>query len=300
MKQCFFILNPKSGSEKGAEIEDAVLSKLEENFDIVTTKATNGAGDATEYARYAAENRYDCICSYGGDGTLNEILQGLRDFPDPPALAILPGGTGNLLSQMFQIPQDKKTAIANMDFSRTLSTDLGVTGDHVFSLFLSIGAIPEAIHGVSPEEKTEHGMLAYVKETFRRLRKPKTYNLRITTENETFEGKVDHMIISLTNSISFLKYSSRNGAMDNGYASIFILQSSSFFEKVGVAGRALVGKVEEDKNIRYIKARHIRIESMDEDVETDLDGEKGPALPLDVEILQGKITVFLPKNYKEA
>ena len=301
MEKIMVIANPKAGNESFKELEDLILTKLNEVFDEVEIRKTEKENDRTKFAREAADKKFDSICSFGGDGTVNEILKGLKDSDYVPKLQILPGGTGNILSQMFQISQNKRKAIENMSFDKYKSIDLGVVNDkEVFSIFLSLGAIPEAIHDVSNEEKTHMGFISYIKESISKLEDNDYFNLRVSTAKERYEGKVDHLLVSLTNKISFLEYSSKVDEMDSGNANVFLLSDNTNLGKLSVAKNALLGKVEEDENIVYMNGPEIKIESLDNtDIETDLDGEKGPNLPVNIKVLKEKIKVYLPENYRE-
>lgn len=301
MKKVMFVYNPKAGKESALDYKDKIVNKLKEDFDYVIVRETEKRGSGIEFAQEASDNKYDAVCVYGGDGTINEILNGLKDKECVPGLRILPGGTGNILTQMIHIPQNMDEAIENLSFEKIKEVDLGVVNDeYTFSLFFSLGTVSEAIHNVSNEEKANLGFFAYIRDTFLGLLDRKNYKLKITTEDMEYEGNVNHLLISLSNKVSFLKYSDVGKNMGSGKANIYILTESNRLSRLSAASNALLGKIEEDDNVTYLSGSNIKIELMEDiEIETDVDGDKGPKLPVDIKILKKKIKLFLPKNYIE-
>lgn len=301
MGKIMFIINPKAGNENALEYKDKIIEKLKESFDEVTFKETKDKGQALKYAGEASDKEYEAICVYGGDGTINEVLTGLKDKEYRPKLQILPGGTGNLLTQVIKISQNKEEAIEEMDFSRTKKIDLGLVNDeYVFALFFSLGTISKAIHDVSNDEKADLGFLAYVKDTFLGLLNDEENNLSIKTEEDSYEGPVNHLLISLSNKLMNIKYSNKNDNNSNGLANIYVLTNKSNISKIKAASKAIFGKLEEGQDIKYLKGRTIEVRSMDDkEIETDIDGDKGPSLPVKIEILNSKIELYLPRDYVE-
>lgn len=300
MKKIMLVFNPKAGKAKfSKELEALILKRVQEDFDFLDIRRTEKAKDAISFSTYACQNFYDSLLVYGGDGTINEVLQGFLGESHIPKLQLLPGGTGNILTQIFQIDQNKRRAVGNMDFSRVQMMDVGIVGDQVFSVFFSIGPIPEAVHSVSPDEKRQFGPLAYFKESLNKMSKRKQYNLRVETENDIYEGLVDHLFISLTNSIGYLQYSQQNKALDNGYANIYLVKDALALKTFSLFGNVLMGRAEEDDHVEYMSAKNIRIESLEDDpIETDLDGDYGPPLPVDIEIRKAFLPIYLPLNYR--
>ena len=172
-----FIYNPSSGNESGKKFIGKVEEKLKKYFDEIIIKETEKAGDGTKFVEETKD--LDAIGVYGGDGTVNEVLLGMNRISSKAKLLIFPGGTGNLLAKKLNIPEKKEKALESFDFKNTKKIDLGKVNDKIFSLFASIGAVPEAIHEVSSEEKSKFGGLAYIRKSIEKLRISEEYNLHI-------------------------------------------------------------------------------------------------------------------------
>ncbi len=103
------IINPASGRPKPVlHILNSVFKQAEVDWDISLTKAS---GDAERFARQAVADGVDIVASYGGDGTVMEVARGVMGSPVP--LAILPGGSANLMAVELGIPKDLEQAAAD-------------------------------------------------------------------------------------------------------------------------------------------------------------------------------------------
>lgn len=299
MKNIMVIVNPKAGNESSNMIKNQLVSHLKKYFKAVNIKITEKAGDAELFAKQAVQEKYEAICSVGGDGTVNEIFHGISEQSYRPKIAIIPSGTGNILAKVLGIPRIRSWAIKSFEFNRTKLIDIGICNDRVFNLFASIGPIPEAMHEVTNEEKKWFGLLAYLKNSMVNLATSEEYELDIQTDRGNYRGKVDHLVISITNKLGYLVFTQENESLSNGKANVFILKDSDFIPRLATFSSALSGKVEESEKVRHFLTSNISISSLDEqEIYVDLDGEKGPALPVKIEILKQHVEVYLPKTYR--
>ena len=297
MKKVMVILNPDSGSGRSVRIEDILNKKLKNHFEIIDFRLSKDAGDIIDFASLAAETKYDSIVVSGGDGTINSVVQGIYDKDHRPKIAIIPSGTGNLLSKHLGISQIRREAINRYDFEYSKKIDIGLCNDKCFCLFVSMGSIPEAIHDASEEDKSKFGMLTYFKESIERLRKDKYYRLKIETDDGNYEGDVDHLLISISNKIGYVEFTKQNSSMDSGYANVLILKKKDIFSRLSGAGSAIAGELDKNSNVEHFLASRLHIESLEGVEETDIDGDKGPSLPIDIQILKQRVEFYLPASY---
>lgn len=288
MKKAVLIINPSSGDEKAVEYKDKLFKKASEYFDEVKVRMTEKEDDATKFARKAAEDRCDAVFAFGGDGTVNEVIAGIAEMDYIPKLGIIPGGTVNLMSRLVGIDQDPDKAIEELDFNKTEKVDVGKCNDKFFGYIFSIGSIPEAIHNVETEEKTKFGPLAYFVNSMKSMMKDSEFEIGIKTENGDYNGKASHVIVLLTNWLGDKKLFSKN---KDGYANILILKDASMISKFSLIPDFLKGEVTQNDKISYIRAKEIHISSPIE-MDTDIDGDEGEKLPVDIKILSQKIELF--------
>ena len=292
MKKAVLIINPTSGGEKALEYKEKLEKKVREHFDWVETKITEGADDAVNYAMEASKNRCEAIFVFGGDGTVNEVIAGIAEREYIPKLGIIPGGTGNLIARFVGIEQDIDKAIDEIDIHSTNKIDIGKCNDRFFGHIFSIGAIPEAIHDVEIEDKTRFGPLAYVVNSVRSIINDEVFSINIKTENKEYSGSASHVIVLLSNWLGDKKIF---GTDIDGYGNILILKDASFLSKLSLIPDLIKGDVIDNEKIEYMRAKEIRITS-DEPLGTDIDGDEGGRLPVDIKILRQHIEVYSPRK----
>ena len=288
MQKIMLIINPTSGGEKALDYKDKLENKAKKYFEQVDTRITQKAQDATNFATEASREHYDAVLVFGGDGTVNEVISGIAEKDYIPKLAIIPGGTGNLITKLLEINQDIDGAIDELDFNSTNKIDIGKSNGHYFGYIFSIGSLPEAIHNVGIEDKTKFGMLAYAINTMKSVVTDQAFNITVETENGNYIGPASHVLVLLTNYFADKKIFEED---KDGYANILILKDASILTKLSVIPDLLKGDVVVNDNIEYIKARHIKISS-DSELETDVDGDKSDDLPVEIKVLGQHIEVY--------
>ena len=288
MNKIMVIINPTSGGEKALDYKVKLENKARDYFEHVEMKITEKAQDATNFAEEAARELYDAVLVFGGDGTVNEVISGIAEKEYTPKLAIIPGGTGNLITKLLEISQDIDNAIDELDFSTTNKIDIGKSNGNYFGYIFSIGSLPEAIHNVGIEDKTKFGMLAYAINTMKSVVIDQAFNIIVETENGNYIGPASHVLVLLTNYFADKKIFDEN---KDGYANILILKDASILTKLSVIPDLLKGDVVVNDNIEYLKARHIKISS-DSELETDVDGDKSDNLPVEIKVLGQHIELY--------
>ena len=282
------IINPTSGGEKALDYKEKLENKAKEYFEYIETKITEKAKDATAFAEEASKENYEAVIVFGGDGTVNEVISGIAEKNYIPKLGIIPGGTGNLITKLLEISQDIDEAIDQLDFNKTNSIDIGKANKSYFGYIFSVGSLPEAIHNVEIEDKTKYGVLAYAINTIKSVIKDEVFNIKIETENGSYEGEASQVLVLLSNYYADKKIFEEN---KDGYANILILKNASIISKLSLIPDLLKGDIVENDNIEYIKAKDITISS-DTKLESDIDGDQSDDLPVKITVLGNHIEIY--------
>lgn len=288
MKKAMLIINPTSGGEKALDYKEKLENKAKEYFEYVETKITEKAKDATAFAEEASKENYEAVIVFGGDGTVNEVISGIAEKDYIPKLGIIPGGTGNLITKLLEISQDIDEAIDQLDFNKTNAIDIGKANKSYFGYIFSVGSLPEAIHNVEIEDKTKYGVLAYAINTIKSVIKDEAFNIKIETENGSYEGEASQVLVLLSNYYADKKIFEEN---KDGYANILILKNASIISKLSLIPDLLKGDIVENDNIEYIKAKDITISS-DTKLESDIDGDRSDDLPVKITVLGNHIEIY--------
>ncbi|WP_379878394.1 diacylglycerol/lipid kinase family protein [Lacibacterium aquatile] len=165
-KTALVILNPTAGSAKGERLAKA-LAVLAEGDCRVEIRPTGARGDAETFARQAAGlGEFRAVIAAGGDGTINEVVNGLAGSSMP--LGLLPMGTANVLASELGIadPQAAAKAIVN---GKTRTIHLGRCGGRYFTMMAGVGFDARVVAGIRTAEKRRLGKLAYVLQSGREL-----------------------------------------------------------------------------------------------------------------------------------
>ncbi|HFI0077132.1 TPA: diacylglycerol kinase family protein, partial [Streptococcus suis] len=292
MKKALLVVNPSSGGEKAPEFQKQAKEKLETYFDHVVVKETKKAGDATRFAKEAAQKKFDSVFVMGGDGTVNEGISGLANEPYRPTFGFFPLGTVNDLARALGIPLDPATAIAQFDSSRKRPLDIGQVNNSYFMNVAAIGAIPQGINDVSPEEKTRFGKLAYFINGVKELVNNQSYQFEVELNNVSKIITSSTLIIGLTNSIGGFETLLPNAKVDDGLLHLVYLKDSHFLDTVSAIPQLIKGVTEESSSLGYEIFTEGKISVTDGDLQINIDGDEGDHLPIHVKVLPSHISIY--------
>lgn len=169
------IINPTSGRERAPRYLPLLEEVLAKRYASVIVKTTEKAGDATDFAREAARAHYDIFCM-GGDGTINEVINGRMQVESPSVFGFIPFGTVNDLARALHIPRSPRGAIRMLETAEETKIDVGRVNGRYFINIVAAGLIPEAVSQVTIKEKTLFGSLAYFMKGFQVLPRQKSYH----------------------------------------------------------------------------------------------------------------------------
>jgi diacylglycerol kinase (ATP) len=158
-RRLLVIFNPAAGLRRRQRLE-AVLVRLRARGCRVELCETTGPGDAERFAAAADPERYDALVVAGGDGTVNEAINGLADTPLP--LAILPLGTANVLAAEIGLALDPDSVAAAIAHGRPQPITLGAANGRRFILMAGAGFDAHVVATVSTPVKRWLGKGAYV------------------------------------------------------------------------------------------------------------------------------------------
>ena len=142
-KRARIIYNPTSGKEMFKRALPDVLIKLEKAGYETSAYATERAGDATKEAERALEQEYDLLIVAGGDGTLNEVVNGIAEQPNRPKLGIIPMGTVNDFGRALHLPSNIMKAVDVIVNGHTTQVDIGKMNSRYFINLAAGGKLTE-------------------------------------------------------------------------------------------------------------------------------------------------------------
>lgn len=298
--KALLIVNPSSGGEQAKEYEQQAKDKLASFFDEVEVKYTEKAGDATQFASDAV-GAFDSVFAMGGDGTVNEAISGLAPHEDRPAFGFFPLGTVNDLARALAIPLDPQEAIDSFDVAHSRKIDIGQINDDYFMNVVAIGMIPAAINQVDVEEKTKLGKMAYFVSGLREVRKNESHQFEIdlTAANETKHVSIESstLIIGSSNSVGGFESLLPKASTKDGRLHLIYLKDSNLWETIKSIPELLKGVSESNEVLGYEPFEQATISIKDSgSIETNVDGDAGPELPVTIRIVPQHLQVYCGKE----
>jgi diacylglycerol kinase (ATP) len=293
MKRARLIYNPTSGRELIKRQLPEILEKLEIAGYEASCHATTGAGDATKAAKIAVERQYDVVIAAGGDGTINEVVNGLAGQEFRPKLGIIPAGTTNDFARALHIPRDVSAAVNIITKGDLIPVDIGRCNDKFFINIAGGGRMTEITYEVPSKLKTMLGQLAYYLKGMEMLPSIKSSDLRIEYDGKLFEGEAMMFLVGLTNSIGGFEKLAPDASINDGLFSLLILKKVNLAEFIRIATLAIRGEHVNDPNVIYTQANRVKAYTT-ETVQLNLDGEFGGMLPAEFENLYRHLEVFVP------
>lgn len=297
MSRCLIIINPVSGGGRACQYAMELEWQLSTLFDHMEVKFTTKAGDATHFAREATESGYDAVFCMGGDGTINETVNGIAQGGGTAKFGFIPVGTVNDMSRALGIPLEPLAAIRALKHSKVKRVDIGRCNDQYFCNNIAAGVIPKVVEEVTPKEKQLLGPLAYFVKGGQALFNSKDYNFHIQAENHDFTVRSPLVLALLTNVVSSFEKFMPPAEVDDGYMRIIIFKEYFLMDILRIVPLILRGSIYNSKYVTILKVRKAKITLM-EDIElpTNMDGNKGPLMPVDLEVLPKFLQVYVPNR----
>lgn len=297
MKKCMVIKNPNSGKGNKDEFIEDLRKKLEEEFDQVIIKETKKERDGEKFAQKASKEEFDSIFVLGGDGSFNEVINGVSKMDYRPKIGLLPGGTNNTYMQLIGGSDDMKEAIENLSFERTKKVDIGKCNDTYFSYYVCFGKLIDATTSTDSKEKEKLGSFAYVKNILKTMPNDETINIKIEYDDKSIKCHASLVYVMTVNKVGNLEFSEDNADISDGYFNVFVMTDEGILSKFDAAKDMLFGKVDENEKVKSFTCKKLSIKNLDDkEINLDMDGEINGKLPCEIEILEKYIEIYIPET----
>ncbi|MFT8319000.1 MAG: diacylglycerol kinase [Sporolactobacillus sp.] len=298
MKKARLIYNPTSGRELAKRNIAYILDRLEEAGYEASAYATKGKGDATKGARKAVKRKFDMVVAAGGDGTINEVINGLAEQEYRPRLGVLPLGTTNDFARAVSIPRDIVKACDVLCGGYEMPIDIGKVNNRYFINIAGAGKLTELTYDVPSKLKTMLGQLAYYIKGIEMLPSIRPTKVTIDYDDRSFTGNIMMFLVSNTNSVGGFEKLAPEASLNDGLFDLIILKEANLAEFIRLASLATRGDHMKDQKVIYAQASRIRIHS-EEKMQLNIDGEYGGDLPGEIVNLYQHLYLMVPKSVAE-
>lgn len=273
------IVNPVSGTDAAPDYLQTINERLRESIGEMDIVMTVAAGDAATSAAQAARDGYERLFVGGGDGTLNEVINGVAGVEGGLGritFGLIPLGTGNDFAGALGISEDVDEAIDILLEERTLEVDVGVLNDRHFVNVSAGGFIAEVSDAVNPQLKTVAGKLAYLIGGAQVLMEYEHANLRLRViENErVVEREMAMEMFAVCNSrlVGGGRLIAPHAVINDGLLDVCIVEAMPVLDFVNLLTSVSGGTHVEDPRVAYFHAREIDLH-FDRVIKVNTDGE---------------------------
>lgn len=261
------LVNPIANRGRGKNLFSYIKNLFKrEDFDF-NIEFTKGKEGTIRQVENALEKGAEVVVAAGGDGTVNEIVNGLRGRG---ILGIIPIGRGNDIAISLKIPRDIKKAIKILKNEKYFKMDLGLADERYFVGITGVGFDAEV--NMSANKMNLKGPLGYVLSVFTTLRKYKPKRCEISLDGNKWNGEITLVAIGNTKNyaggMKILPYSS----LDDGYFDICLIERVSPLELILYFPLVFLGKHVINPHIKMFRAKEVIIKGP-EDLMATMDGE---------------------------
>jgi diacylglycerol kinase (ATP) len=259
------IVNPVSGKDEAPDALVALNERLHaiaSELDIVMTVAP---GDAWAASARAVAEGCEHLFVAGGDGTLNEVVNGAAHVPGGLArvtFGLLPLGTGNDFARGLGLPEDLSRALDVLARGSVVEVDLGVLGDRCFVNVSAGGFIADVSDAASSGLKSVVGRLAYLIGGAEVLldHQPIRINVR-ADEREAIDGEVSLFAVCNSRLVGGGRLIAPFAILDDGLLDVCVIRHMSTLDLVRLLTRVASGAHLDDERVSYFRARTVEISS---------------------------------------
>jgi len=270
---------------------------MENGFSVVDVYYTAATGDARRAAAAAQAGEYDFIIGAGGDGTFNEIANGLMDSGSGLPLAMLPGGTINDLAYYLNLPTEPEEFCRMINHGALREVDLGCANGRYFVSAAAFGMFADIGYKTDNRDKSVLGKMAYYLRGMRDLPEQlfSSMQLEICCGGENITGEALVCIIANSPSVGGARNLISKAKVDDGLFDLFLFRKpdagylSETFQSL-LNGEWLGLGIIQQRQISEATFRTLD----GKQVELDLDGENCGMLPLTMKVVPKALKLFAP------
>lgn len=290
MKKVKFIYNPYAG-------DNYIMDKLDEVIDVHQKHGYRVVPERLDEEHNMAaamediHEGYSQILIAGGDGTVDILINYMMERDIKLPIGILPMGTANDYAKYIGIPKDISKALEKMFRLPSMKMDVGKINEKYFINVASTGLLTDVSQKTHSELKNAIGKLAYYIKGLEQIPTFRKIPVKFTSEEKTYDGDMYALLVFNGRTAGNLDFAYKSKAND-GLLDVILIKAS-FKEIVPLLVKMLRGDhLEDPVGLLYFQTKELFIETTDELIVSDIDGERGPDFPLHIQCIQGGIEVL--------
>ncbi len=289
MDRILVILNPAARGDRAI----AYRERIERLSPRVVVRLTSAPGDAEAIAERGVQQGYRIIVAAGGDGTINEVVNGIAE--SDVTLGLLPSGTMNVFATELGLPGDLRKCweIIETDKGQTRTVDLAMANDQYFVQLAGIGLDAQVVKETRHEDKRTFGPLSYIFSAAHiAARKPPAIHVD-TLDRGRFTGSFVLIGNGRLYGGPFPLF--KLARIDDGLLDIILFKNLGYFEIIRYLQSILLGTHIDLPDVVYVQTSGARVSSA-ADVPVEVDGELLGNVPVEFGFARQKLKVRVPRK----
>lgn len=295
-KKMLFLFNIKAGTSgirnKTADIIDIFTRG---GYDVLA-HPSQSATDMEEIIKVRG-NEFDVVVTCGGDGSLNDTINGLMALENPPALGYIPTGTMNDFAASHHLSNNMMIAASDIVHGDITYTDVGCFNGRYFSYVAAFGAFTDVSYDTPQSTKNLLGKSAYILEAMKRIPMLSSNHMKVKCNDLEFENDFIYGMASNSLSVGGISLDRKGDLeLDDGRFNVILIRKglSDILNASVMLNSVLMG-LEKSKHIDFIRTNSVTITS-DKPVSWTLDGEfGGDVTEATIECIEKKLKIIVPK-----
>lgn len=274
---------------------DVFINKFQSAGYEVCMFRSSQKGDMKYGLQNITEDEYHGIVVSGGDGTVNEVVNGMMKNNIQVPLGILPFGTANDFANHLNMPKDLESCCDVILRNNIHKVDIGQANEQYFINVCCGGLFTNVSQSIDMNIKNTLGKLGYYLKGIEQIPNFRPISLRMRTKSQTIEDQFYLFMVLNGKSAGGFDKLAKHAAIDDGVFDVLLFKARPLHEIAVLFVKLLRGEHLEDPNIIFLKEKEMMIECLEEDhtfYESDIDGEKGPDLPLQIQLHPKALQVF--------
>ena len=285
-----FIYNPYSGENTiGSDLDKIIMIHQKHDCVIVPHRICHENPLSTAF--FDVDKSYKYILIAGGDGTIDSVVNVMKEKRINLPIAIIPTGTANDFARYIGMPLDVEEACNQILKSKVKKVDIGKINHKYFMNVASMGLFTDVSQKTDMNLKNTIGKLAYYVKGFEQLPNFRRLKIKVTSDKDCFDGDMYLMLVFNGQTAGNLKFAYK-AKIDDGLLDVIIIKAGIMKNIINIFIKMLRNEyLENVEGIVYFKTNRLEVECY-EDIVTDIDGERGPDFPLIIECEKGGILVL--------
>jgi YegS/Rv2252/BmrU family lipid kinase len=273
MTKAMILYNPKAG--RGTSVKfarEAVKLFRERGINLEPRHLQLGVNPFED----ARDVELVIVC--GGDGSINYVVNSMRNAGINPTLGIVPMGTANDFANALDIPSLPSMALKRILDGEERKIDCCKVNDRYFVNILSFGIFTSASQRTSRKAKQQFGKLAYIKPGLDDVRDMRSVKVKINTPTEEYEGDI-YMFLAFNGVTAGRVPLARESRVDDGMIDVIVLEKRNKYLSFSNMLRYVLGG--HPDAVRHFRCSEMNVTASQHRI-TDVDGERGPNFPLHI------------------